>query len=88
MVYKRLNERENNPNEHINFITALPEGAETESSSARELLRALAAQVKPIMKMHGFEINHFEEYQWNTVFAGRNWNAGMSQAMQSAELEK
>ncbi|KAF9790468.1 WLM-domain-containing protein [Thelephora terrestris] len=77
MVHLRLNEKETNPNPFINFITALPTpGGGRER--ARELLRALAAQVKPVMKAHGFTINSFEEYEWNTVFAGRNWNAGES----------
>lgn len=42
MVHSRLNETETNPNNHINFITALP--AE-DNDDARQLLRALAAQV-------------------------------------------
>ncbi|KAG8218690.1 hypothetical protein J3R82DRAFT_4358 [Butyriboletus roseoflavus] len=29
--------------------------------AARQLLRALAAQVKPIMKAHGFVVNSVEE---------------------------
>ncbi|KAH8835178.1 WLM domain-containing protein [Flagelloscypha sp. PMI_526] len=37
---------------------------------------ALAAQVKPIMKKHGFMVNSLEEYKYNQVFAGRNWEAG------------
>jgi hypothetical protein len=61
MVHARLNETESNPNPHINFITALPIPDSTERESARQLLRALAAQVKPIMKSHGFTVNSFEE---------------------------
>ncbi|KAG5650402.1 hypothetical protein H0H81_012368 [Sphagnurus paluster] len=76
MVHHRLNEKESNPNPHINFITALPTHDETEHESARQLLRALAAQVRPIMKSHGFSVNSLEEYEHNNVFAGRNWNAG------------
>jgi hypothetical protein len=110
MVHLRLNEKETTPNPYINFITALP-GSGEEPERARHLLRALAAQVKPVMKTHGFTVNSFEEvrvtkfhypppehrlvwggrvigpkltfsnilfvqYEWNTVFAGRNWNAG------------
>ncbi|KAF9648831.1 WLM-domain-containing protein [Thelephora ganbajun] len=75
MVHLRLNEKEISPNTYINFITALPTSGD-ERERARQLLRALAAQVKPVMKAHGFTINSFEEYEWNTVFAGRNWNAG------------
>ncbi|KAF9046953.1 WLM-domain-containing protein [Hymenopellis radicata] len=73
MVHVRLNEKESNPNAHINFITPLPADDEDD---ARQLLRAFAAQVRPIMKQHGFVINSFEEYEHNSVFAGRNWNNG------------
>ncbi|KAF9500107.1 WLM-domain-containing protein [Pleurotus eryngii] len=76
MVHHRLNERESNPNPHVNFITALPAIDHEEQESARQLLRALAAQVRPVMKSHGFEINSLEEYEFNKVFAGRNWNNG------------
>ena len=60
MVHLRLNEKETNPNSYINFITALP-GSGEERERARHLLRALAAQVKPVMKAHGFTVNSFEE---------------------------
>ncbi|PCH42161.1 WLM-domain-containing protein [Wolfiporia cocos MD-104 SS10] len=76
MVHVRLNERETNPNPHINFITALPEQDPAAQEDARQLLRALAAQVRPVMKAHGFVVNSFEEYEHNRVFAGRNWNNG------------
>lgn len=68
MVHVRLNERETNPNPHVNFITTLPFDDEDE---ARQLLRALAAQVRPIMKRHGFAVNSFEEVGHNTkaIFA-------------------
>ncbi|KDR76338.1 hypothetical protein GALMADRAFT_476977 [Galerina marginata CBS 339.88] len=75
MVHLRLNEKETNPNAYINFITALKSNEEDEDE-ARKLLRALAAQVRPIMKAHGFAVNSFEEYEYNQVFAGRNWNSG------------
>jgi hypothetical protein len=58
MVHLRLNEKETNPNPHINFITVVQTSGE---ERARELLRALAAQVKPVMRAHGFTINSFEE---------------------------
>src|ERR1700729_3262309 len=57
MVHVRLNERETNPNPHINFISVL----DAEEENARQLIRALAAQVKPVMKAHGFTVNSFEE---------------------------
>ena len=60
MVHLRLNEKETNPNPHINFITALPLPGE-DRERARQLLRALAAQVNPVMKAHGFTVNSFEE---------------------------
>lgn len=88
MVHLRINEREANPNPHINFISVL----DSEEDDAKQLMRALAAQVKPIMKSHGFTVNSFEEvrdcvlhinspimasqYEHNKVFAGRNWNNG------------
>ncbi|KAG8839780.1 hypothetical protein FRB91_006796 [Serendipita sp. 411] len=75
MVHHRFNTKEANPNPHINFITSLnAEGAPMEA--ARETLRALAAQVRPVMKKHRLEINSLEEYEHNNVFLGRNWNAG------------
>ncbi|KIM84879.1 hypothetical protein PILCRDRAFT_817694 [Piloderma croceum F 1598] len=72
MVHVRLNERESNPNPYINFISVL----DAEEEDARRLIRALAAQVKPVMKTHGFTVNSLEEYEYNKVFAGRNWNNG------------
>ncbi|KAF8807050.1 WLM-domain-containing protein [Phlegmacium glaucopus] len=75
MVHVRLNQSEPNPNHYINFITALPTNPE-DREEARQLLRALAAQVRPVMKAHGFTVNSLEEYEYNQVFAGRNWNAG------------
>lgn len=61
MVHLRLNENEPNPNPHVNFITALPMVDAHEQERARQLLRALAAQVRPIMKAHGFVVNRLEE---------------------------
>lgn len=60
MVHSRYNEKETNPNPHINFITSLPDEPERQEE-ARQLLRALAAQVRPVMKQHGLEVNSFEE---------------------------
>lgn len=76
MVHLRLNEHETNPNPHVNFIIALSMHDRHEQERARQLLRALAAQVRPIMKAHGFVVNSLEEYEYNDVFAGRNWNNG------------
>ena len=61
MVHLRINEREPNPNPHVNFIAVLPMRDCEVEEAARQLLRALAAQVKPIMKAHGFSVNSLEE---------------------------
>ena len=64
MVYHRINEHEANLIKHINFVTALPAPEippPYSAEDARQLLRALAAQVRPIMKSHGFAVNSFEE---------------------------
>ncbi|KAI0661757.1 WLM domain-containing protein [Cubamyces menziesii] len=76
MVHVRLNEKEANPNPHVNFISPLKTGDEAAAEEARQLLRALAAQVRPIMKAEGFVVNSLEEYEYNRVFLGRNWNNG------------
>ncbi|KAG9017194.1 hypothetical protein FRB90_001413 [Tulasnella sp. 427] len=52
------------------------EGFVPSAEDAKELLRALAAQVKPLMKEYGFAINSLDEYEYNRVFLGRNWNNG------------
>ncbi|KAI0681963.1 WLM domain-containing protein, partial [Cytidiella melzeri] len=33
------------------------------------------AQVKPVMKAHQLQVNSIDEYQYNKVFWGRNWNS-------------
>ncbi|KAJ7494691.1 WLM domain-containing protein [Mycena galericulata] len=78
MVHVRLNERESNPNPHVNFISSLPVQDPASQEDARQFLRALAAQVRPVMKAHGLVVNSLEEasYEHNMVFAGRNWNNG------------
>jgi hypothetical protein len=60
MVHARHNEKEVKPNPSINFLTCLPDEP-TRQEEAHQLLRALAAQVKPLMKRHGFEVNSLEE---------------------------
>ena len=60
MVQARYNEKEPNPNPNVNFIRSLPDKPERQEE-ARQLLRALAAQVKPIMKERGLVVNSFEE---------------------------
>ncbi|KAJ1034849.1 hypothetical protein NDA13_001103 [Ustilago tritici] len=74
MVHLRLNHPDTSRNRCINYITALPQYADCEQ--ARHRLLRLAAQVQPVMKKHGFQINSLEEFEWNREFAGRNWNNG------------
>ncbi|KAJ1023235.1 hypothetical protein NDA16_003388 [Ustilago loliicola] len=74
MVHLRLNDPDTSRNKHINYITALPQYVDSEQ--ARHRLLQLAAQVQPVMKKHGFQINSLEEFEWNREFAGRNWNNG------------
>lgn len=76
MVHIRINEKKANPNPHVSFISVLPVGDTAAEDQARQVLEALAAQVKPIMKKHGFAVNSLEEYEFNHVFSGRNWNSG------------
>ena len=66
MVHLRINEREPNPNPYVNFISVLPMRNPEVQEAARQLLRALAAQVKPVMKEHGFVVNSLEEVRITT----------------------
>lgn len=64
MPHLRLNEKVQRPNEFINWITPLSSdepGPTPSSEDAKQLLNALAAQVKPVMKAHGFSVNSLEE---------------------------
>ncbi|KAG2142972.1 hypothetical protein DEU56DRAFT_792745 [Suillus clintonianus] len=61
MVHVRINEREANPNPHVNFVSVLPMIDATLEDDARQLMRALAAQVRPVMKDHGLTVNSLEE---------------------------
>ncbi|GAA6018876.1 hypothetical protein JCM10207_000271 [Rhodosporidiobolus poonsookiae] len=72
--HRRINAKEADPNPNITFIRAL-EGR-PDSDKALDILKALAAQVRPIMKEWGFGVNSLVEHEWNPQFAGRNWNAG------------
>ena len=60
-LYLCLNEKEPNPNPFINLITALPMSDAQDSERARQLPRALAAQVWPVMNAHGFTVDSLEE---------------------------
>ena len=61
MVHYRLNEKQSNPNPHVNFISALQATRGSSQEDAHQLLCALAAQVRPVMKAHGFSVNSLEE---------------------------
>lgn len=65
MSHLRLNAKTTSPNPYFNFITALPSFLNApglpSQQNAKELLDALAAQVRPICKKHGFNVNSFEE---------------------------
>lgn len=65
MSHLRLNAKSTSPNPYFNFITALPSFLNApglpSQQNAKELLDALAAQVRPICKKHGFAVNSFEE---------------------------
>ncbi|CAE6465206.1 unnamed protein product [Rhizoctonia solani] len=80
MPLHRFNTKTPSPNPYFNFITSLPSYIDAPNlpsqDDAQELLQALVAQVRPLCKKHGFNVNSFEEYEYNTVFLGRNWNAG------------
>ncbi|CEL55473.1 DNA damage response protein wss1 OS=Schizosaccharomyces pombe (strain 972 / ATCC 24843) GN=wss1 PE=3 SV=1 [Rhizoctonia solani AG-1 IB] len=80
MPLHRFNTKSTSPNPYFNFITTLPSYVNAPNlpsqDDANGLLQALAAQVRPLCKKHGFNVNSFEEYEYNTVFLGRNWNAG------------
>jgi hypothetical protein len=52
MKFQRYNASEANPNPHICFITSL-KGDIDSMAVALDILKALAAQVRPIMKKHG-----------------------------------
>ena len=79
MVHHRINEKEFNPNPHINFITALLTQDAAQHEEARQLLRTLAAQVRPIMKSHGFSVNSFEEVTRSMLNIGKNIEAEQHQ---------
>ncbi|KAI6029124.1 WLM-domain-containing protein [Pisolithus microcarpus] len=57
MVHIRINEQKANPNPYVNFISTLPVGDATAEDQACQVLEALAAQLKPIMKKHRFTVN-------------------------------
>jgi hypothetical protein len=78
MVFIRYNATEANPNPHINFITALKDRGPEDEALAVKILRALAAQVRPVMKKYGFVIifcalytSHFTQLVWKSTASKR-----------------
>ncbi|TCD61116.1 hypothetical protein EIP91_009012 [Steccherinum ochraceum] len=77
MAHVLLNQvREHNPNRNISSISTLSVHDAATAEDSRQLLLALAAQVKPVMDSHGMTVRNFDELAFNTVFAGRSWNKG------------
>lgn len=59
-------------NPWFTFISVLKREDQDDEAAALKLLRALAAQVKPLCKEHGLGVNSFEEARqwWNQPFFG------------------
>ncbi|WVQ62109.1 uncharacterized protein L199_000247 [Kwoniella botswanensis] len=72
----RLNERQANPNPYIIFIRSLLNNKD--HKDAEDILKAVAAQMKTIMRERFMQVHTLEEAAFNRVFAGRNWNHGQS----------
>ncbi|WVQ85288.1 hypothetical protein IAT38_007453 [Cryptococcus sp. DSM 104549] len=72
----RLNERQANPNPYVIFIRALQN--KKDHADAEDILKAVAAQMRTIMKERFMQVHTLEEAAFNRVFAGRNWNHGQS----------
>ncbi|GAB1310944.1 WLM domain-containing protein [Madurella fahalii] len=70
---QRLNAKRSQPNDRIVFIKPL-KGPDEEI--AREFLERIAAQCLPIMREHNLSVMSLEEYEPNSEFVGRNFNAG------------
>ena len=71
--FERLNERQQRPNQNINFIKPLES---PDKAIAEEFLSRIAAQCYPVMKKHHISVMALEEYPPNPEFLGRNFNAG------------
>ncbi|KAK8865992.1 hypothetical protein IAR55_001143 [Kwoniella newhampshirensis] len=72
----RLNERQANPNPYVIFIRSLRN--KKDHTDAEDILKAVAAQMKTIMRDRFMQVHTLEEAAFNRVFAGRNWNHGQS----------
>ncbi|WVW82392.1 hypothetical protein I302_104399 [Kwoniella bestiolae CBS 10118] len=72
----RLNERQANPNPYVIFIRSLRN--KKDHTDAEDMLKAVAAQMRTIMRERFMQVHTLEEAEFNRVFAGRNWNHGQS----------
>ncbi len=70
---ERINARRKQPNDRINFIKPLKG---PEEAFSQDYLERIAAICNPIMKSNYLTVMSLEEYPYNTVFLGRNFNAG------------
>ncbi|OJT07459.1 hypothetical protein TRAPUB_1702 [Trametes pubescens] len=85
MVHVRINEKEANPNPHVNFIAPLRFNDAAAEEEARQLLRALAAQVRPIMKTEGFVVNSLEEVRAHAFAGGSKSERGFGKLVLRGE---
>lgn len=77
MAFERINDNGNHPNPLISFVTPLRERrSNSDIERSQLILNRIAAVVYPIMKTNGLKVTSLNEYEYNTEFAGRNWNAG------------
>ncbi|KAK5663391.1 hypothetical protein OQA88_3819 [Cercophora sp. LCS_1] len=70
---QRLNAKKSQPNDRIVFIKPLKGRDE---AIAQDFLERIAAQCLPIMRENHLSVMSLEEYEFNTEFVGRNFNAG------------
>ncbi|KAH8890993.1 WLM domain-containing protein [Thozetella sp. PMI_491] len=70
---QRLNAKKSHPNDRIVFIKPLNGPDE---AVAKDFLERIAAQCLPIIREHHLSVMSLEEYEPNSEFLGRNFNAG------------
>jgi hypothetical protein len=71
--FERINARQRQPNDRINFIKPL-EGPD--HAISQDFLERIAAICVPVMKANVLSVMSLEEYPSNPEFWGRNFNAG------------
>jgi DNA-dependent metalloprotease WSS1 len=72
----RLNDNGKHPNHLIYFISCHPNQSQQEKEKSTEILNRIAAIVYPVMKSQGLLVKSLKEHEYNSVFAGRNFNSG------------